>query len=292
MQKQKKQRTLIIIYISLLLNFFLFLVKYIIAMRINSISMKADSWHTLSDSFTSIVVLIGIIFSLKKPDEEHPFGHGRAELIASVIIITILAIVGFEFLKKSVERIINPSPLRFSFTGIMFFSFTAIIKEILAQISIWVGKKYNYKSLVADGWHHRSDAITTLLIIVGIFFYKKFIYIDAIMGIIISFFILSIAFRLVKESFSALIGEKPLPEIEEKLEKIIKNFYNTSLELHHLHMHKYGEHYELTFHIRLPGRMSLSKVHNISTVLEKEIKEKLNMNATIHIEPFELKRGK
>jgi cation diffusion facilitator family transporter len=124
--------------------------------------MTADAWHTLSDTLTSVVVILGFWISSRLEDEEHPFGHGRAEVIATIIIATLLAVVGINFLKDSIQQLIVQRSASFSTVGLVVFAISVVIKEGLARFSIWAGKKTDSKSLIADGWHHRSDALASL----------------------------------------------------------------------------------------------------------------------------------
>ncbi len=247
--------------------------------------MKADAWHTLSDTITSLIVILSFWISSRKPDKGHPFGHGRAELIGAIIIGTILAAVGFNFLKESILRLKTHHIIHFSTLSIVIFTISIIIKEGLAWISILTGKKINSRALVIDGWHHRSDAITSVIIVIGALVGKYFWWIDGVMGLVVSIFILYTTYDILKGAFNALLGEKSDPVIERKLKKIVKKIVPSVSKLHHLHIHRYGDHIELTFHILLPGSMKLKQGHKIATSIEKNIRKDLKMEATIHFEP-------
>lgn len=172
--------------ISIALNTLLFGLKFWVGTKTFSIAIIADAWHTLSDSLTSLVVIIGFKVSSKPADKKHPYGHGRAEIISSVIIGTMLAIVGFNFLIASIQRFINQQSASYGNLAIIVFIISVIVKEGLAQFSIRAGKKINSQSLIADGWHHRSDALVSLMVLVGIFMGGYFWWVDSIMGIIVS----------------------------------------------------------------------------------------------------------
>ena len=124
----------------------------------------ADSWHTLSDSVSSMIVLIATRISNKPPDNEHPFGHGRAELIAAIIIGVILGLIGFEFAKDSLARLVNHQSVVFGKFAIWVTVASVIVKESLAQFSFWTYRQTGNSTLKADGWHHRSDAISSSVI--------------------------------------------------------------------------------------------------------------------------------
>ena len=278
--------------ISIILNTFLFGLKYWVGIKTFSIAIIADAWHTLSDSLTSLVVIIGFKVSSKPADKKHPYGHGQAEIISSVIIGTLLTIVGFNFLIASIQRFINHQSASHGNLAIIVFIISVIVKEGLAQFSIRAGKKINSQSLIADGWHHRSDALVSFLVLVGIFMGSYFWWVDSIMGMIVSLVIFYTTFIILKESISTLIGEEPSEDLEAEIRKIVTNSVSHDVKLHHLHSHKYGDNRELTFHIRLPADTRLEEVHGISEELEKKIKEEMNIETTIHVEPIMVKGSK
>lgn len=272
--------------ISIFLNIFLFVLKYWVGMKTFSIAIIADAWHTLSDSLTSLVVIIGFKISSKPADEEHPFGHGQAEVVSSVIIGTMLAIVGFNFLVASVQRFNNQQSANYSTLAIIVFVISVIAKEGLAQFSIRAGKKINAHSLIADGWHHRSDALVSLMVLTGIYVGRYFWWVDSVMGIIVSLIIFYTTYIILKDSISALIGKEPAEDFKKEIKEIVTNGVSQDISLHHIHCHKYGDNKELTFHIRLPAEMKLGEAHRITDELENKIREKMKIETTIHIEPI------
>ena len=276
--------------ISIILNTLLFGLKYWVGIKTFSIAIIADAWHTLSDSLTSLVVIIGFKVSSKPADKKHPYGHGRAEIISSVIIGTLLAVVGVNFLIASIQKFINHQSASYGNLAVIVFIISVIVKEGLAQFSMRAGKKINSQSLIADGWHHRSDALVSLMVLVGIFIGEYFWWVDSIMGIIVSLVIFYTTYIILKDSISILIGEEPSEDLEVEIRKIVTNSVSHDVKLHHLHSHKYGDNRELTFHIRLPVDMKLEDAHRITEKLEKKIKEEMNIETTIHAEPTYGKR--
>lgn len=251
-----------------------------------SIAIIADAWHTLSDTLTSLVVIIGFKVSSKPADKKHPFGHGRAEVISSIIIGTLLLVVGINFLFASIQRFRNQQSASFNMLAIIMFTISVIVKEGLAQYSFRLGKNINSQSLIADGWHHRSDAIASMMILVGIFIGDYFWWIDSIMGILVSLIIFYTTYKILKESISTLIGEEPSETFKADIIEIVTRSISHDVSLHHLHSHIYGDSKELTFHIRLPADMKLEEAHKIAERLEKEIKNEMDIDTTIHIEPI------
>jgi cation diffusion facilitator family transporter len=261
--------------------------KYWVGITTGSIAIVADAWHTLSDSFTSIVVLWGAKTSAKPPDRKHPFGHGRIEVIASVIIGAVLATVGLNFLIESIRRLINQEPAVYNPLAIGVFAASVLLKEALARFSITSGRRTDSRSLIADGWHHRSDAIASALILVGILLGRYFWWVDGVLGIAVSLVIFWATFDILRISISTLIGERPDTELVDKLRTMAAKTINMDVDLHHLHLHQYGQHKELTFHISLPRDLRLGDAHKIAHLLETKIQEVLGLEATIHMDTNE-----
>lgn len=272
---------------STILNFFIFLIKYFLSISLNSISLKADAFHTLSDILTSSIIILGFYLSTKKADKRHPFGHGRVEKIFSVLMAIILIYVGYEFFISSLNRFKNPVVINVNYFAIFILTFTILIKEFLTLIAFEFGKKINSLSLKTDAWHHRSDSIATLLIILGFFSFKfGLFYLDGIFGMVVSILIVYTGISIVFESSSFLIGEEPSQDMINKINEIAYSF-DFVKDVHHIHIHNYGNQLEITFHIRLKGEESLNEVHNKISKIEKAIEKEIKgANVTIHSEPL------
>lgn len=287
MGKSLRKAGYIMAWFSVIINFIIFAFKFLAGYKISSIAMVADAWHTLSDSFTSFIVIIGFWIASKPADEKHPFGHGRAESIASLIIGIFLSIVAFNFLKDSIIRLHSRIWIEYSTFSIIIFSITTVIKEILANFSIRIGRKINSPSLITDGWHHRSDALASLLIVVGALFGNYFWWMDGVMGIGVSIFILYITYDILKKVVSLLLGEEPCPLLKKQIEEIINENFPFVSNVHHFHIHRYGDHVELTFHIMLPSDMKLKEAHDIVVNIENILKKEMNIESTIHMDPVD-----
>ena len=272
--------------ISIVINILLFILKYWAGMLSGSIAVVADAWHSLSDSLTSIVVLVSSRETVKPADSDHPFGHGRAELIGSVIIGVLLAAVGFNFLIDSGKRLISFESRTFPPLVLAIIFISAAVKEISAQYAFWCYRKTGTHALKADGWHHRSDAITSLFILIGIFLNNYFWWVDGVLGIIVSIVLIITAWSIIKEGSMPLLGESPDTDMVSSISKIIESAYPEEIYMHHFHLHKYGYHTEITFHICLPGEKSIEEGHSIATVIEDALRDELSIEATIHVEPL------
>ncbi len=273
-------------YFSIIGNLILFCLKLWAGIITGSVALMADAWHTLSDSLSSIILLVGIYISAKPADQNHPFGHGRAEIIASLVLGLALILISINFLYESVNAIISRTIINYGLIAIIVTTISLIVKEIMANISFVAANNDKYKSLKADGWHHRSDAATSAVILVGIFLRDYLWWIDGALGIFVSFMILVLAYRIVKDSISPLLGEKPDDELISEIEKIGLKVYDKDLHLHHFHMHRYGSHTEITFHIKLPGNYKLVDANKITSLLIERIRTQMDIFATIYIDAY------
>jgi len=271
--------------IAIVANSTLFFGKYIAGVQTDSVALIADAWHTLSDSISSVILLIGMWFAKKPADKEHPFGHGRIELIVTLFIGFLLLLISINFFIESYDKLINHEVIHYSRFAIIITIVSLIIKEGLAQYSFYIGKESDSQALKADGWHHRSDAITSLIILIGIFSAPYIWWIDILLGFLVSLVILYTAFDIIKDAVSSIIGEKADEKLDTDIKNICNNTLNKDVQVHHIHIHNYGIHKEVTFHICLPDTMNIKQAHDISDSLESAVYKKLNIVATIHIDP-------
>jgi len=243
----------------------------------------------MSDSLTSIFVVLAAKLASKKPDKEHPFGHGRWELISAIIIAFILVFIGFEFLTGSIERFQNKESVVYGTLAIVVTAVSIVIKELLAQYGFYIGRKTNNPVVTADGWHSRSDALSSVVVLIGIIisrFAPGLWWMDSVLGIFCALAIFYAAFEIMRESITRMLGEEPDAAFIEELDNELSKIYESDMKLHHLHLHNYISHKELTLHVRLDGHMTVDEGHRIATRIEEMIKEKFDMDATIHIEPL------
>lgn len=272
-------------WVSIITNLLLFVIKLWVGIISRSVALIADAWHTLSDSVSSIILLIGIHYSKKPADKEHPFGHGRAELIASMIIGVILFIVAANFLFESANKLVNREDVDFGVAAIVVTILSIVAKEGMAQYSMFAFRRTNMRSLKADAWHHRSDAISSVIILAGIFLSPYAWWIDGVLGLLVALLIGWAAFGIIREGIAPLLGERPDEETVKKINSLAKEVSSKDLKLHHFQIHTYGDHVELSCHIILPSNMKLEEAHNIADRLQDRIKEQMDINATIHMEP-------
>ncbi|QSH42599.1 cation transporter [Lentisphaerota bacterium] len=270
---------------SVVLNLLLFLFKFWAGYVSGSVAIIADAWHTLSDSLSSVVVLVGVRISGKPADKEHPYGHGRAELIAAMIVGVLLAIVAFEFVVQSLQKLHAHQPAFYGPIAVWAMVISVVLKEGMAHFAFWTGRKTKMTSLTADGWHHRSDAISSAIILVAIFIGRHIWWIDGVLGIAVAITIFITAFDIIKKTVHPLMGRAPDKEIKDKVKCICCECAGETAEPHHFHIHEYGHHSELTFHVYMDGKLALEDAHKLSKKIECEVFKQLNIYPTVHIEP-------
>jgi cation diffusion facilitator family transporter len=277
--------------VSVVGNAVLFAIKFAIGLTTGSIALMADAWHTMSDSLTSVFTVVAAKLAAKKPDKEHPFGHGRWELIASIIMAGILAIIGWEFISRAFERLTAPEheSTIFGTAALVVTIVSILVKELMAQYGFYLGKKHKNPVIIADAWHSRTDSLSSVAILIGIIV-TKFVdglwWMDSVLAIICALAIFWAAFEIGKEVVSKILGEVPTQDFIDELNAQARELHVHDLELHHIHLHNYITHKELTLHIKLEKDMTIEQGHDIATVIENMILERFGMDATIHVEPI------
>jgi cation diffusion facilitator family transporter len=291
MNTEKSRRAQVVEGIaSIVVNAILFCVKFWVGLVTGSVALMADAWHTMSDSLTSIFVVAAAKLAAKKPDKEHPFGHGRWELVASLLISFILAMIGYEFLTDSIHRFQNREYVMYGTIAIVVTVVSILVKEALAQYAFYLGRKHDNQVISADGWHHRTDSLSSVVVLIGIVitqFVDGLWWMDSVLGVLCALAIFYAAYKIMIEAVSRLLGEEPTQNFIDELNSEVKKIYSDDLKLHHFHLHNYVSHKELTFHLMLDKDTTIENGHDIATAIEDMIKEKYDMEATIHVEPLE-----
>jgi len=272
--------------VSIIVNTVLFALKFWAGIVTGSLALAADAWHTLSDSISSIILVIAAKLMSKKADKKHPFGHGRWEQVAALFIAFILGIIGYDFLKQSIVQFRNRETVHFGIIAVVITVVSIAAKEALAQYAFYIARKTGNTSVKADGWHHRSDALSSVVVLIGITLSKYFWWIDSALGAVIALFLFYAAFNIMKETVTKMLGEEPDADLIEKITAHVKAVYHDNLQIHHFHLHDYVTEKELTLHIRLDKDMTIEKGHQIASEIEEKIKEDFGIMATIHLEPL------
>lgn len=273
-------------WISIVANLLLFALKYWAGVVSGSIALVADAWHTLTDSVSSVIVLIGGKLANKPADEEHPFGHGRAEHIAAVIIGVLLAIVAFDFAKNAVEKFNSGRSGNFGTIAIVVTIISVLTKELMAQYAFWCYRKTNSSILKADAWHHRTDSLSSIIILIGILIGKYFWWIDSLLAFIVALMIAFTSYEIMSKEIKSLLGVRIDPELIAAIKAEVDDLIDRNVYIHHFDLHQYGNHSELSCHIKLPANMQLDEAHFICTRIEDMVEEKFGLVTTIHPEPL------
>jgi cation diffusion facilitator family transporter len=274
--------------VSIIGNILLFCLKFFAGIATGSIALMADAWHTLSDSASSLVVLISVKLSNKPPDKEHPYGHGRYDLIAAIIIGVLLIVIAFDFGKESIERIAGREQIEYTLIAWIAVIASIILKEAMAQFAMFTYRKSNNESLKADAWHHRSDALSSGLLLIGLFLNKYIWWIDGAMGIALSLFIAYIAYKIMKNAIIQILGKQPNDEVLNNIKDITNKAVGFDVKPHKIRLHDYVHEAELTLHIYLPKQLQLNDVHNITSRIRESINTTYGYNVIVHTEPLEL----
>jgi cation diffusion facilitator family transporter len=272
-------------WVSIVINFILFLLKIVFGTLTGSVSLIADAVHTLSDVTTSIVILISFKISRKPSDASHPFGHGRMEAIATVIVALLLMVAGVEIFKSALDRMIHPQSFTASWMVILIILMTVIIKELLARFSHELGLMIESDALVADFWHHRTDAISSILVIVA-FIAQRFgiTYLDGAVGILVALMIGYTGWKIARRAIDDLLGLRPSKALIERVKQVARSF-DQVLDVHDLIIHQYGYYMVLSFHIEVSESLSLKHAHTLAEKVEKAVNDKFHTYTTVHIDP-------
>ena len=273
--------------VSIIGNICLFALKYWAGIVSGSIALMADAWHTLSDSISSVVVIVGAKLASKQPDKDHPFGHGRWELISAIIIAIILVLIAYGFITDSISQLKTKESANFGTLAIVVTVVSIVVKELMAQYAFFLGRKSGSSTVKADGWHHRTDALSSLVILVGILFKNYFWWIDGALGLSVSMMLMFAAYQILKEAVNKILGEEPGKELINEILGHMRSLYDYDLHPHHFHLHNYISSKELTFHIKIDNNLSVEEGHAIATAIEELIDEKLSLKSTIHLEPID-----
>ncbi|MDP2872005.1 MAG: cation diffusion facilitator family transporter [Bacillota bacterium] len=273
-------------WVSIVSNILLAAAKLGLGISLNSISLLADAVHTASDVVTSGIVLVGFRAARAPADEEHPYGHGRVETIATLVIAVVLIVVGFEFANTSTRRLFTAEVVGGSYAAAIALAASGLFKEWLARFSEDLGRRIDSSTLIADAWHHRSDAIASVLVAVAIvasrFGYPR---VDAVFGILVSALIIYTGWALGKDASSVLIGRQADAALLERITGLAKSIPGVH-DVHRLSMHDYGGGRTLvSLHIRVDERLRVRESHGIAEKVEALLRDGLGLQATVHIEP-------
>ncbi len=271
-------------------NVFLFVVKWTVGFLIHSISVMADAFNNLSDAGSSIIGLVGVKMAEKPADEEHPFGHGRIEYIAALIVAFLVLQVGFTFFKDSIGKIREPEMIRFRAISVVVLTLSVGVKLWLGLFNKKLGQKINSKVMMATATDAIGDVITTTATIASILFFRLTgINIDGFVGIGVSLVVMWAGIGIARDTLEPLIGQAVDPEVYIRITEFIKRYEGIE-GTHDLIVHNYGPGRSMaSIHAEVPNDVDIEVSHEIIDKIEREAARELGIFLVIHMDPVETK---
>lgn len=275
-------------YIGIFINLFLTVTKFYVGITGNSAALVADGFNSLSDIFAGFIVYISFKISNKSADKEHPYGHAKAEMIATFVVALILFLFGFFIIIDSSLKIYFHQYEKPALDTLIVALSTVVIKEILYKWTLRWGKLLKSAGLIATAYDHRSDVFSSLAVVIGILFaIKGYYYMDPIAGIVVSFFIFRLAVKIIKESIGNLMDESPPSFVVDKIREIIVQVKGVE-RVTSLKVRKSGPYFYIDVEIEINQNMTVKMSHNIAeTVKGRLIGFNPYINEVmVHINPF------
>ncbi len=293
MQNRQKEIYRVTI-IGSICNFLLLAFKFMAGIFGHSAAMIADAVHSLSDFATDIIVLVFVRISGRPQDKDHDYGHGKYETLATALIGVILVFVGLGIMWNgltSVWAFVKGEPLgEPGMLALIAALVSVVLKEILYRYTVWVGKRVDSQSVVANAWHHRSDAFSSIGTAAGIggaiLLGPSWRVLDPIAAVVVSIFIIKVAVGLIGPTVDELM-EKSLPEdVENEILKTVTGVPGVS-DPHNLRTRKIGNAYAVTVHVRMDGNLTVSQSHELTRTIESRLRTLLGPNTfvSVHVEP-------
>ena len=275
--------------VGIALNILLFAGKIIAGTISGSVSVTADAFNNLSDAGSSIISLIGFRLASQKPDPHHPFGHGRFEYIASLIISIIIVLMGFELGKRSFEKIVAPQAVEYSAVTFAVLGASVLVKLYMFFYNNSVGKKIDSATMRATAMDSISDAVSTgAVLISAVIAMFTNLALDGWMGLVVAAFIMVTGFKSAKETIDSLLGTPPSPEFVKQIEDMTLQ-YDDIIGVHDMIVHNYGPGRTfVSLHAEVPSDGDIVAIHDTVDNAEREIAKELGCLVTIHMDPVDV----
>ncbi|WP_066715490.1 cation diffusion facilitator family transporter [Clostridium sp. Marseille-P299] len=279
--------------VGIICNIFLFFIKLLIGVMIQSISVMADAFNNLSDAASSIISFIGVKLANRPADKEHPFGHGRYEYIASFVVSFLILQVGITCFKSSITKIINPQTILVRPILIVILCLSVGVKIWLALFNRKLGKKINSNVMKATAADSIGDVLITSATIISIIIgYVTELNIDGFMGIAVSIFVFISGINIARETLEPLLGEAIDKELYQKITKKVCS-YKYIMGCHDLVVHNYGPtHTMATIHCEVPNNIPMEDAHEVIDQIERDVLREDNIFLVIHMDPVEVNNEK
>lgn len=275
--------------VGIALNILLFAGKIIAGTISGSVAVTADAFNNLSDAGSSIISLIGFRLASQKPDPHHPFGHGRFEYIASLIISIIIVLMGFELGKSSFEKIVAPQAVEYSAVTFAVLGVSVLVKLYMFFYNNSVGKKIDSATMRATAMDSISDAVSTgAVLISAVIAMFTNLALDGWMGLVVAVFIMVTGFKSAKETIDSLLGTPPSPEFVKQIEDMALQ-YDDIIGVHDMIVHNYGPGRTfVSLHAEVPSDGDIVTIHDTVDNAEREIAKELGCLVTIHMDPVDV----
>ena len=274
--------------IGIMLNVCLFAGKYFAGAISGSIAIMADAVNNLSDAGSSFITLIGFRFAGKKPDVDHPFGHGRFEYISGFVVSMAIIMMGFELIKSSFAKIITPVKIETGILSMIILVVSILVKLYMAYMNRSIGNKINSSAMKATAVDSLSDACATFFVLVSMIVIRvSGLNIDGYVGVLVSLFIFYAGYNAAKDTIDPLLGKNPEPEFVEAVKNIVMSHENV-VGIHDMVVHDYGPgRVMVSLHAEVPGDGDIFELHDAIDHIERELTEELGCSAVIHMDPIE-----
>ena len=274
--------------VGILLNILLFAGKFIAGSLAKSVAVTADAFNNLADAGSSVITMIGFRLAGQKPDKEHPFGHGRFDYVAGLLVSAAIILMGVELLKTSVEKIIAPQAVEFSVLTAVILVFSVAVKIYMAVYNGSLGKKLASPALAAAAKDSLSDSIATAVVLISsaVGHFLR-INIDGWCGAAVAVFVLRAGIMSVRDTLAPLLGTEPDPEFVKRINDIVLSYPEISA-IHDLIIHDYGPGRQIiSLHAEMPTESGsdIFKLHDIVDNAERRLRQELGCDATIHLDP-------
>lgn len=270
------------------LNVFLFLIKFLAGQLSGSIAITADAFNNLSDAGSSVITLVGFKMAGQKPDNDHPFGHGRIEYIAGMLVSVIILMMGAELFKSALGKILHPAPVYANGLVLAILVISIAVKLYMFLYNRRIGRRIDSAAMMATARDSISDSVSTIVVLLTtLLALWTDIRIDGWCGILVALFVLWTGYGAMKDTVSPLLGQPPEPEFVEKIEEIIMQYKEQGvLGLHDLVVHNYGPgRVMLSVHVEVPSTGDILELHDMIDLIEHQLASELNCSAVIHMDP-------
>ena len=269
------------------LNVLLFIGKFLAGTISGSIAITADAFNNLSDAGSSVITLLGFRLAGRKPDPEHPFGHGRIEYISGLIVSGLILLMGVELAKTSFDKILHPAAVDFSVIAMVILAVSILVKLYMSLYNRRIGKKINSAAMAATAADSISDAISTSAVLAAMLVAKfSGLMIDGYVGMIVAVLILISGVKAAKETIAPLLGQAPETEFVQQIERIVMS-HPPICGIHDLVVHDYGPgRVMISLHAEVPAGGDMLELHDVIDNAEIALRRELNCEAVIHMDPI------